>query len=161
MSKANPKKAVNALFPLPIKAGKGLVVHPMTLGMYAALEHIDSPLVTGKDAKDTLELIPSLYLLTHDPIEVFRGNILELAMAWANTVPVKTMEMIRRAAYRQLNTVFDVIPEVGDDSKTQKKTTDSSRTLPRSPRKPSTGAMRSSCGASRSRQSASSIGAKD
>lgn len=161
MSKGNPKKAVAALLPLPIKAGKNVVVNPMTLGMYAALEHIGSPLITGKDAADTLELIPSLYLLTHDPIEVFRGNILELSMAWANTVSVDTMEAIRKAAYRQLDIAFDVIPEPSDEKKAQKKTTDFSRTSPNGRRKSTTGAMMKSSGASRSRQSVSSTGAKD
>lgn len=88
------------------------VIRPMTLGMYAALERISSPLVTGVEAKDALELLPSLYLLTHDPREVFRGNILDLAMQWADTVPVSAMEEIRAACEAQLGAVMDVIPEV-------------------------------------------------
>lgn len=107
MSKANPRKAMAALIP-PGQA----VIRPMTLGVYAALERIGSPLVTGKDAKDTLELLPSLYLLTHDPREVFRGNILDLALQWADTQPVSTMDEIRAACAAQLGAVMDVIPEV-------------------------------------------------
>lgn len=132
MSKGNPKKAVAALLPLPIKAGKDVVVKPMTLGMWAALERINSPLIITPEeghTVDTLELIPSLYLLTHDPIEVFRGNILELSMAWADTVPVKTMDLIREAAYRQMGAAFDVIPE--PDQKAVKK----SRRISRLPRR--------------------------
>ena len=86
-------------------------IRPMTLGMYAALERIGSPLVTGEDPKDTLELIPSLYLLTHDPREVFRGNVLDLAMQWADTQPVEAMARIREAAWRQMAAFFDVVPE--------------------------------------------------
>lgn len=107
MSKANPRKAMAAMIP----PGQ-TVIRPMTLGMYAALERIGSPLVTGVDAKDALELLPSLYLLTHDPREVFRGNILDLAMQWADTVPVSTMAEIRAACEAQLGAVMDVIPEV-------------------------------------------------
>lgn len=107
MSKANPRKAMAAMIP-PGQA----VIRPMTLGMYAALERINSPLITGNDAKDTLELLPSLYLLTHDPREVFRGNILDLALQWADTVPVSAMAEIRAACEAQLGAVMDVIPEV-------------------------------------------------
>ena len=121
-----------ALLPLPIGCGNGVTVKPMTLGMWAALERIGSPLVTGEEPKDALELIPSLYLLTHDPREVFRGNVVDLSMQWADTVPVATMDAIRRACY-----------PAG---------------LPRSstgqPR-PTTGASRKSCGPSRSPRSAS------
>lgn len=123
MSKANPRKAMTALLPLPIGCGEGVVVRPMTLGMWAALERIGSPLVTGDDKADALALLPSLYLLTHEPAEVFKGNIVELAMDWADTVPVSTMEMIRRAAYRQMNAAFDVIPE-DDTPEPKKKKTD-------------------------------------
>lgn len=106
MSKQNPMKAMAALIP-PGQA----VIRPMTLGVYAALERINSPLVTGKDAKDTIELIPSLYLLTHDPREVFKGNVLDLAMQWADTVPVSAMAEIRAACEEQIKAVYDVIPE--------------------------------------------------
>ena len=117
MSKANPRKAMAALLP-PGQA----VIRPMTLGVYAALERIGSPLVTGKDAKDTLDLIPSLYLLTHDPREVFRGNILDLAMRWADTQPVETVSAIKEAAFSQIRAMLDVTPEQ-DPDKPKKKTT--------------------------------------
>ena len=105
------------------------IIRPMTLGMYAALERIASPLVTGVEAKDALELLPSLYLLTHDPREVFRGNILDLAMQWADTVPVSTMAEIRAACEAQLGAVRDVIPEVDPKKDRSAATTDG---LPRS-----------------------------
>ncbi len=158
MSRANPEKAMAALLPLPIECGGGLTVRPMTLGMYAALERIGSPLVTGEEPKDALELVPSLYLLTHDPREVFRGNVVALAMQWADTVPVAAMDAIQRACYRQMNAVFDVAPEV-DPKKARSAATTAG--LPRSctgrPR-PTTGDSTKSCGAPRSRRSSSSSG---
>ena len=105
------------------------VIRPMTLGMYAALERIASPLVTGVEAKDSIELLTSLYLLTHDPREVFRCNILDLAMQWADTVPVSTMAEIRAACEAQLGAVRDVIPEVDPKKARSAATTDG---LPRS-----------------------------
>lgn len=158
----NPKKALSALLPLPIRCGLDVVVKPMTLGMWAALERIDSPLIVPPKeghSVDTLELIPSLYLLTHDPIEVFRGNILELSMAWADTVPVKTMDLIRQAAYRQMGAAFDVIPEP-DQKAVKKKPTVSSPISPNGRPKPTTGRSTKSSGECRSRQSASSTGEK-
>ena len=116
MSKANPRKAMAALLP-----PGGAVIRPMTLGVYAALERIGSPLVTGKEPKDTLELIPSLYLLTHDPREVFRGNVLDLAMQWADTQPVGVVERIREAAARQMAAFYDVVPQLGESEAVKKK----------------------------------------
>ena len=84
MSKANPRKAVAAILPLAVECPCGATVRPMTLGMWAALERVGSPLVTGKEPKDTLELVPSLYLLTHDPREVLRGSFFDDAVAWAD-----------------------------------------------------------------------------
>ena len=112
MSKTNPRKAMAALLPLAVECPCGAVVRPMTLGMWAALERIGSPLVTGKEPKDTLELVPSLYLLTHEPREVLRDTFFDDAVAWANTLPVSAVEEITRACYRQMGAMFDVLPEV-------------------------------------------------
>ena len=113
MSRGNPKKAMAAALPLDLEAPGGVTVRPMTLAMYAALERIDSPLVTGVDAKDTLELLPSVYLLVHGPAELFRGNLLERALAWADTVPRSTLDGVYAACVRQLAAATDVIPESG------------------------------------------------
>lgn len=112
MSKTNPRKAVAAILPLTVECPCGETVRPMTLGMWAALERVGSPLVTGKEAKDTFELVPSLYLLTHDPREVLRGSFYDDAVAWADTLPVSALEEITRACYRQMGAMFDVLPEV-------------------------------------------------
>jgi hypothetical protein len=119
MSRGNPQKAMAALLPLTVRVeceGGSYEVRPMTLGMWAALERIHSPIVTGIEPKDTLEIIPSLYLLTHDPREVFRGNILELSMEWADRQPVGAVAAIKAAVDSQMAAVTDVIPEA-----TQKK----------------------------------------
>ncbi len=131
-------------------------IRPMTLGVYAALERIGSPLVTGKPAKDTLEIIPSLYLLTHDPREVFRGNVLDLAMQWADTVPASALAEIKDAADAQIRALSDVLPEIEDAPK--KKTTAGSPSTPTGPRGPTTGASRKSSGKSRPPRSSSSDG---
>ena len=161
MSRLNPKKAMAAVLPLPIRCGGDVTVKPMTLGMWAALERIGSPLVTDKEPKDALELIPSLYLLTHDPREVFAGNVLDLAMQWADTVPVSVMDAIRRACYRQMNAAFDVMPEDEPKKARGAATTASSPRSCTGRPKPTTGASRKSCGPSRSPRSVSSGGRRE
>lgn len=157
MSKANPRKAVAALLPLPLDCGEGVSVRPMTLGMWAALERIGSPLVTGREPSDTLELLPSLYLLTHDPREVLRGDLLASAIAWADTVTTGAMGRIRSACARQMNAFFDVLPEV-EKKKDQSGTTDGSP-CSSTGRRPSTdGASPRSCGTCRSPRSRCSAG---
>ena len=166
---ANPKKAVRAAFPIDLSAGvdadgKAITVRPVTLAMWAALERIDSPLLPGGKPKDTLDLIPSLYLLTHDPREVFAGNVLDLAMQWADKLPVTALESIRAACARQLSDVAAVIPEVDEeDELRKKKRTAPSPTSSTSPAPPSDGptgrpfskrrspSSRSSTGTTRSR----------
>lgn len=151
MSRTNPRKAMAALLPLPLKTACGVTVRPMTLGMYAALERIGSSLVTGEESKDTLELIPSLYLLTHDPREVFRGNVLDLAMAWADTMPVSAVEEIKAACLRQVGAMTDVIPQLSPEElkKNGAETTDGSPRSRPSRQKPSAGLTSKSCGKSR------------
>ena len=159
MSKLNPRKAMASILPLPLRCGScGVTVRPMTLGMWAALERIGSPLVTGGEPKDALELIPSLYLLTHDPREVFRGNVIDLAMQWADTVPPSALAEIRTACYRQMNAAFDVMPEEERKKAKSAATTASSPRSRTSRPKPTTGASKTSFGTSRSRRSASSGG---
>ena len=175
MSKANPRKAVAALLPTPIRCGKTAArssersaakeaktastidVRPMTLGMWAALERIDSPLVTGKQAKDTLELLPSLYLLTHDPKEIFEPGLAQKALDWADTLPTTALEEIRRAAYAQIGVVTAVVPEATDDDK-KKSTTAGSRSSSPTRRGTSAGATTTSCGKRRFPQSPSPAG---
>ena len=116
MAHSNPKKAMAAILPLPIKGG-GVTVKPMTLGMWAALERIESPLVTGVDAKDTLDLLPSLYLLVNGADKLFSGNIVAESLAWADTLPATAINDIRLAAVKQMQTMFDVVPEAADSKK--------------------------------------------
>jgi hypothetical protein len=158
MSRANPKKAMAALLPLTVRAeadGRVYEVRPMTLGMWAALERISSPLVTGAEVRDTLEIIPSLYLLSHDPREVFRGNIVDLAMAWADEQPVSALEAIKAACDRQICVMTDVIPEADQKKKNR---TDGSPRSSTGRQRPTTGVSMKSFGKCRSAQSRSFAG---
>lgn len=116
---SNPRKALAALLPASIDVGAGCSVRPVTLGMFALLESIDSPLLEARPGVKTLELVPSLYILTHPAEESLTGGLFERAAAWADTVPVSILARIREAASRQIAAVLNVVPE----SKTVKKKT--------------------------------------
>lgn len=135
MSRSNPRKAMAALLPTPVRIeGYDLAVKPMTLGMWAALERISSPLVTGRQDADALDLVPSLYLLTHDPCEVFAGDLLRDAMAWADSVGVDALAKIRAAVHRQIAAACDVIPETDEPPK-KKRTAGARRSRASQPRR--------------------------
>ena len=156
MSKGNPRKAMAALLPLPLKCGCGVVVRPVTLGMWAALERIGSPIVTGNPPKDTLELVPSLYLVTHEPMEVFEEDIVERAMKWADTLPISALEAIRVAYERQIAAAVAVMPQRDELKKGRSAGTTAGFPRSSTGRPAGTaGASRRSSGACRSRRSAS------
>ncbi len=156
MSAKNPRKAMAALLPLAVKCPCGETVRPLTLGMYAALERIGSPLVTGAVPKDALELIPSLYLLTHDPREVLASGFFDAAVAWADSLPVTALGEIRDACYRQMDAMGDVLPE--EKKKTRRRATVGSRGSSTGPRRSTAGASGKSSGISPSARSRSSGG---
>lgn len=139
-----------ALLPTPLRVGPGLTVRPMTLAMYAALERIDSPLVTGREPKDSAELLPSIYLLTHGADQIFAGNLVALAFAWADTVPVSTMAEVREACERQMRVALDVLPEA--KKKTPAAATDGSPRRSTTSRRSTAGASGRSSGKSLSRR---------
>lgn len=155
MSKTNPRKAMAALLPLAVKCPCGETLRPMTLGMWAALERIGSPLITGEPPKDALELIPSLYLLTHDPREVLASGFFDAAVAWADSLPVTALGEIRDACYRQMDAMGDVLPEV---KKKTSPATAGSRRSPTGRRASTAGAGAKSCGKSRQARSRSCVG---
>jgi len=150
MSQGNPKKAIAALMPGSVKTPEGLVVRPMTLAMYAALERIESPLVTGREPKDAAELLPSLYLLTHGADQIFAGNLTALAFAWADTMPLTALAHIREACDRQMRVVMDVMPEA--QKKTPGETTAGSPRQSTRRQRSTAGASGKSSGKSRSRR---------
>lgn len=152
MSRANPFKAIDAIMPLPIKAG-GISINPMTLGLYAALEKIGSPLLTGETVQ-TLDWLPTLYLLTHNPEEALLGNLADKAFEWAKTQPVTVVEAIQRAAYAQMGRVSDVVPQA-QKKKSRKRAamTDGLSNGSTTLRNATAGATTKSCGKSRQAQS--------
>ena len=139
MSTSNPDKAMLALIPETIRTSYGVEVRPLTLGVFALLERIKSPTLIDCGKVDTLALIPSLYIMTHDPAEVHaQWNDMEVrAVAWADTLPPQCVGEIEAAATVQIRRMINVIAPEGDGKK--KATTDGLPPSPSGPPKPTTG----------------------
>lgn len=119
MGNTNPKSAIDALFPTPIKCGCGVEVHPLTLGHYALLEKIDSYLVNGGHAPDSIEVILTYYICTHSAKDIMNDfeNLKENAFEWAENLPPSVSNEIASAIMKQINAMTKVIPVIGDDGK--------------------------------------------
>ncbi len=113
MSATNPRKAVAAFLPAPIPIpGTAETVQPFSLATYGILEKIGSPLVMPVQGPVTaLDLIPSLYVVTHDAAEVLAGDIAADSVAWAKTLPPTVLLPMEQAARRQIGVLIDVLPE--------------------------------------------------
>ena len=151
MSKANPEKAVRALLPAPIACPCGCVVRPLTLGMFAVLERIHSPLLGETPADGALSLVPSLYALTHEPADALAGDLFGRSLAWADTLPPAALAEIKDAAERQVAAMLAVVPEPPPSKK--KATTDGSPSSPNGPRTNTAGRSTRSSGGPRPRRS--------
>ena len=153
MAGANPKKAIAAILPRPIDVGFGCEVRPITLGMFALLESIDSPLFREKrEGEGVKAIIPTLYCLTHSPADCLAPGLEARAMEWADTVMPQLLPAVREAAERQIKAMTDVLPEF---SKKKAAPTAGSPSGSSGPREPTAGTMKRSCGARRRQSSPS------
>lgn len=107
MSAANPKKAVAALLPAAIDCGDGVRVKPVTLAVYALLESINSPFLDGRKA-GTLELLPSLFIVTHEPGECLGEDIAAKVLQWSDTLDAGALQRINNALAEQVRRILDV-----------------------------------------------------
>lgn len=139
MSKSNPRKAIAAIIPAPIPIpGTDVAVRPLTLAAYAILEKIGSPLVVPFEGRVTaLDLLPTLYVLTHDPMEALSADLAAASVEWADALPPTVLLPMEDAARRQIRAFLDVIPE-GVKKKTASQT-DGSPNSPDGPARPTAG----------------------
>jgi hypothetical protein len=61
----NPKSAIDALLE-DEKCISDLTVKPLTLGRYALLDALESPLVSKKTSAKLINLIPTFYVMTQE-----------------------------------------------------------------------------------------------
>lgn len=123
MSAANPKKAVAALLPAAIDCG-GASVKPLTLAVYALLESVNSPFLDGRKA-NALELLPSLYIVTHEPGECLDEDFAAKALQWGDTLDAGALQRINNAVAVQVQRILEVARQPAGKVK-KKGTTDGS-----------------------------------
>ena len=139
VAKPNPRKALAAFLPASIPIpGTDVAVRPLTLAAYAILEKIGSPLVVPSEGVTALDVIPTLYVLTHDPVEVMSEDLAAASVAWADGLAPSALIPIEEAARRQVRAWLDVLPEV-EKKKTNTRATDGSPNSPDGPAKPTDG----------------------
>ena len=137
MSKSNPRKAIAAIIPAPIPIpGTDVDVRPLTLAAYAILEKIGSPLVVPCEGVTALDLLPTLYVLAHDPVEALSVDLAVASVEWADSLPPTVLLPMEDAARRQIRAFLDVLPE---QKKTTAIRTDGSPSSPDGPARPTDG----------------------
>ena len=65
----NPKSAIDALLE-DEKRISDLTVKPLTLGRYALLDALESPLISMKTSTKLINLIPTFYVMTQEWTEL-------------------------------------------------------------------------------------------
>lgn len=123
MEGENPKSAIDAILEDDKELKSGLRIFPITLGRYALLELVKSPLI-DKDTKfSTIALIPTFYIMTREVSEL-KGynsrNIEQLeadAMEWAENQTIQDSNEILDELLQKFNLVQRVKPDVAEDTK--------------------------------------------
>lgn len=115
----NPTAALAALLPEPVPVeGTAEKVRPFTLALYAMLDRIHSPLLSGTaKGTDALSLLPSLFIACRGVDVAFGPHLLERACAWADTLPPSALPAIREACEKQVRAMMDVVAEDPDKKK--------------------------------------------
>jgi hypothetical protein len=124
MAGENPTSAIDAILEEDKEIGNnGLRIYPLTLGRYALLELVKSPLINKETEFSTLTLIPTFYIMTREVSELkgFNSrNIEELeqkSMEWAETQTINDSGKILDELLQKFNLVQRVKPDVEEDTK--------------------------------------------
>lgn len=115
----NPKAAIEAAFPDDIKICEGLYVKPLSLAHYALLEKINSYLIIDDHEPDSLEVLKTYYICTHNSKDVFKvlPDLDTIALEWADGLPPVITHAISEAITKQIQAMMKVVPEMDDGKK--------------------------------------------
>ena len=122
----DPKAAINAILDDETTI-KSTTVYPITLARYALLELVDSPFIgSGKDMSIS-NILPSLYIMTHDKSEL-KGitsrnidKLYEKATEWADDMGIDTIPEIIKEVIEKVQELMRVTPTSGSDDDPSKK----------------------------------------
>lgn len=121
-----PKAAANAILDDENKIDE-VVVYPITLGRYALLELVDSPFINNNIEMTMANLLPSLYVMTHDRDDlkgITAKNIDKLtdkATEWADSVSLDSIPDLVRSILEKMQELLKVTPSTGKTEDDQKK----------------------------------------
>ena len=128
---ANPEPVLDALLPAAITVARGrVVVRPLTLATFALLDKIRSPLLSGDSSGGVIDLLPTLYVLTHGAsvclADLSAGRLEAVAIDWADQFPPQILAEIRAAAVEQIGRILYMIPPPDESTSKKKETAGSS-----------------------------------
>lgn len=116
----NPQASLKALFPQPIDCGEGVSVQPFSLATYALLEKIGSYVIKAHEP-DSLEVLRTFYICTHDARGIFRefAELDDKALEWAMKLSPQISGKITAAIAEQIRIVRGAMPPAkdGDEKK--------------------------------------------
>ena len=128
---ANPEPVLDALLPAAIHVDGGrVVVRPLTLATFALLDKIRSPLLTGDGSASVIELLPTLYILSHGAsvclADLTAGRLEAVSIDWADQFQPQILAEIRDAAVTQIGKILYMIPPPDENTSKKKETVGSS-----------------------------------
>lgn len=121
----NPKSAIDALLE-DEKRISDLTVKPLTLGRYALLDALESPLISKKTSTKLINLIPTFYVMTQEWTDLAgydTSNIEELkrkAGVWAGDKDINDTARLVEEIIRKLGIMQKVSPESQEDTSRKK-----------------------------------------
>ena len=125
----DPKAAINAILDDETTINH-TTVYPITLARYALLELVDSPFISSEKDMSISNILPSLYIMTHDKSEL-KGitsrnidKLYENATEWADDMGIDEIPEIIQEVIEKVNELMRTAPTSGqqdDDDKSSKK----------------------------------------
>ena len=124
MSKANPTKAIHAPACPRLSTARAVCRCYRSRWRITQFWSVDSPFLweaerCKTEPVDGIKMLASLYIVTHDAKAVHRDlDVLEeLAVSWANELPVSIAQELKAAVHRQFDSLTEVLPETADGKK--------------------------------------------
>ena len=122
----DPKSAINSILDDETTINH-TTVYPITLARYALLELVDSPFISSGKDMSISNILPSLYIMTHDKSEL-KGvtsrnidSLYEKATEWADDMGIDEIPEIIKEVIDKVNDLMKVTPTSGSDDDPSKK----------------------------------------
>lgn len=122
----DPKSVINAVLEDEKKIND-TTVYPLTLGRYALLELAESPFLDSSREMSMTNMMPSLYVMTHDMKEL-KGigprdadRLYAAAQEWADGINLEDVPELVKSILQKMQDLMKVAPSTGKSDDDQKK----------------------------------------